>query len=361
MTRSTRHRGRWIAAVVTTLAVAYGVVGEPVRAAPSTDIFISEYVDGTFGNQALEIYNGTGAALDTSGYRLEIYENGSPAQTNITFGLGFTLAEGDVFVIVGQFSDPELKAHADVVAELSTFNFDGNDAIVLSKRDNPLDPATRRVVDVIGQVGVDPGTGWGTSPTSTDASTLRRKPSVVDGDREAGDAFDPATEWTSYPVDTFDGLGSNAIAGNTGTVSADVTVSAGACLELSATAVSFGTLALGAENQPATPGYTITNCAGVLGTLLASGTDATGPSALWTLDDTAATCTGTPPLAGDRYHLYDERGATSVSLSTANKTIHTSVTPGVPFTHRLSISTACPGSSGSGKTMSMQVNYTATG
>lgn len=39
-----------------------------------------------------------------------------------------------------------------------------------------------------------------------------------------------------------------------GAVNADVTVAAAAaCIDLSATSISFGTLPLGAENQPATP------------------------------------------------------------------------------------------------------------
>ena len=67
------------------------------------------------------------------------------------------------------------------------------------------------VIDVIGQVGVDPGTEWGTGLTSTMDNTLRRKASIQAGDTNGADAFDPATEWDGFAVDTFDGLGSHNV------------------------------------------------------------------------------------------------------------------------------------------------------
>ena len=59
------------------------------------------------------------------------------------------------------------------------------------------------------QVGTDPGTEWGTGLTSTADNTLRRKATVKLGDTNTTDAFDPATEWDGYAVDTFDGLGAH--------------------------------------------------------------------------------------------------------------------------------------------------------
>ena len=49
-----------------------------VRAAPPTDLFISEYIEGSSNNKALEIYNGTGTAvnLSTGGYEIFISFNG---------------------------------------------------------------------------------------------------------------------------------------------------------------------------------------------------------------------------------------------------------------------------------------------
>jgi predicted extracellular nuclease len=64
-------------------------------------------------------------------------------------------------------------------------------------------------VDVIGQVGYDPGSQWGSGDTSTADNTIRRKSTICAGDTNPSDAFDPALEWDGYPLHTWDGLGSH--------------------------------------------------------------------------------------------------------------------------------------------------------
>ena len=91
---------------------------------------------------------------------------------------------------------------ADQTSGSLTFN--GNDAVVLRSGG-----ASGTILDSIGVVGIDPGTEWGTGLTSTVDNTLRRKATVKTGDINTTDAFDPATEWDGYAVDTFDGLGSH--------------------------------------------------------------------------------------------------------------------------------------------------------
>ena len=63
-------------------------------------------------------------------------------------------------------------------------------------------------IDIIGQIGFDPGTEWGTGLTSTRDNTLRRKSTVATGDTDGTDPFDPSVEWDGFATDTFDGLGS---------------------------------------------------------------------------------------------------------------------------------------------------------
>ena len=145
-----------------------------------------------------------------------------------------------------------------------------------------------------------------------------------------------------------------------GTVDAQVTVEqAAACIELSTSAIGFGTLALGAENVPGTPGVTVTNCGGADATILASGTNASGTGAAWALVDSAATCADT--LGTDNYHLglATPAGASIATLSTSNKELGT-LAAAASVDHVARISTACPGSSGAGQTMSMQISYIAT-
>jgi predicted extracellular nuclease len=62
-------------------------------------------------------------------------------------------------------------------------------------------------VDVIGQIGVDPGSEWGSGDTSTQDNTIRRMASICSGDPDGSDAFDPTEEWDGFALHTFDGFG----------------------------------------------------------------------------------------------------------------------------------------------------------
>jgi len=167
-----------------------------------TELFFSEYIEGSSNNKALEIYNGTGAAVDlmAGGYEIRMFFNGSPS-AGLVIPLDGTVVDGDVFVIAHSSADPIILAQADQTNGAGWYN--GDDAVLLTR------DAGATVVDAIGQVGFDPGSEWGTGDTSTQNNTLRRKASVCAGDTDGGDVFDPAIEWDGYPVDTFDGLGSH--------------------------------------------------------------------------------------------------------------------------------------------------------
>ncbi|GAB3144327.1 hypothetical protein GCM10027290_22400 [Micromonospora sonneratiae] len=201
---SGRHRRTLtaFAGIVTTSLAAVGLTPTSAGAAP-TDLFISEYVEGSANNKAIELYNGTGAAIDlaAAGYRLQVHFNGSANATD--FPLTGTIASGDVFVFAHASAAAAILAEADQTTSVGLFN--GDDAIVLRAGD--------RVVDSIGQVGVDPGSEWGTGLTSTADNTLRRQPSVISGDTDPSDAFDPAVQWTGLATDTFDGLGRHTTGG----------------------------------------------------------------------------------------------------------------------------------------------------
>lgn len=182
------------------LCVAAGLLlfSTPTRA--QTELFFSEYIEGTSNNKALEIYNGTGAAinLSTGGYVIEMYFNGS-ATAGTTIALTGSVANGDVYVLAQAAANATILAQADQTSSASWYN--GDDAVVLRKGGV--------VIDVIGQIGFDPGTEWGTGLTSTADNTLRRKASILAGDTNGADAFDPAVEWDGFATDTFGGLGSH--------------------------------------------------------------------------------------------------------------------------------------------------------
>ena len=164
------------------------------------DLLISEYVEGTSNNKALEIYNPSSSAVDLTAtdYKIEIYSNGA-STVGSTINLSGTLNPRSTYVIKNNSST---GAIASVTAQLSTGSliFNGDDAIVLRKGTT--------IVDSIGQVGFDPGAAWTNGQTSTVDKTLRRKDTVIQGDIITTDTFDPALEWEVFAVDTLAGLGS---------------------------------------------------------------------------------------------------------------------------------------------------------
>ncbi|MGH2382354.1 MAG: ExeM/NucH family extracellular endonuclease, partial [Candidatus Limnocylindria bacterium] len=191
-----------------TLALALGAIvpliaPAPARAAP-TELFISEYIEGSSNNKAIEIYNGTDAPIDlaTGDYSVQMFFNGS-ASAGLTVSLAGTVAAGDVFVLAQASANATILAQADQTNGAGWFN--GDDAVVLRKAD--------AFIDSIGQIGTDPGTEWGSGLTSTADNTLRRKGSIEAGDPDGSDAFDPAVQWDGFAQDTFDGLGSHTLSG----------------------------------------------------------------------------------------------------------------------------------------------------
>jgi Ca2+-binding RTX toxin-like protein len=191
-------------AALAVLAIA-GRVAEPARAIP-TELFFSEYVEGSGNNKALELYNGTGAAVTLTGvYDVQIFANGSATAT-ATVPLTGTVADGDVFVLARSTAVAAILAQADQTT--TNFLYNGNDAVALRN--------AGVVVDVIGQIGVDPGAEWGTGGTTTLDHTLRRGSAVQAGDSNGGNAFDPSLEWNGFPIDSFDGLGGHSVSGGGG-------------------------------------------------------------------------------------------------------------------------------------------------
>lgn len=123
-------------------------------AAEIDTLFFSEYVEGSGSNKAIEIFNGTGDPVTLAEYDVELYPNGSssPSDTlNLSTPAKPVLANGDVLVIANAGADAAVLAVADILDKVTAFN--GNDALVLKR--NGV------VVDVIGEVGSDPGSEWG--------------------------------------------------------------------------------------------------------------------------------------------------------------------------------------------------------
>jgi uncharacterized protein len=173
---------------------------QPASAAAPTELFFSEYIEGTSNNKALEIYNGTGAAIDLAagGYNVQMYFNGN-ASAGLTINLTGVVADGDVYVLAHASASADILSQADQTNGSGWFN--GDDAVALRKGTT--------VLDVIGQIGFDPGSEWGTGLTSTADNTLRRKADICAGDSDGSNVFNPSLEWDGYATNTFDGLGTH--------------------------------------------------------------------------------------------------------------------------------------------------------
>ena len=198
-----KPRRRLLPALLAVAAIVPFVFALGNASAQPTELFFSEYVEGSSNNKALEIYNGTGASVDlaANNYSVQMCFNGN-ASCTLTILLTGTVAAGDVYVLAHSSAVTAIQTQADQTNSSGWYN--GNDAVVLLKGS--------AVVDSIGQRGFDPGTQWGSGLTSTADNTLRRKPTIHAGDTNSSDVFDPAVEWNGFANDTFDGLGFHSIA-----------------------------------------------------------------------------------------------------------------------------------------------------
>ncbi|HNX00122.1 MAG TPA: YCF48-related protein [Candidatus Cloacimonadota bacterium] len=172
----------------------------------ATDLFISEYLEGSSNNKSIEIFNGTGAPVSLSNYSVKLAANGGAWSTTLTTNR--VIANNDVFIISNAGANATIQAVTDTTSTVTYFN--GNDAVGLFKNG--------QLIDTVGQQGTDPGTttGWpvaGVNP-GTQNHTMVRKPNIgsptTDWAASAGTNADDS-QWLVYPIDTFTYLGSHTM------------------------------------------------------------------------------------------------------------------------------------------------------
>jgi len=167
---------------------------------PCSELFISEYVEGSGDNKAIEIYNPTAAPiLLTGNYSLQIFSNGNTTPS-ATIVLGGTIVPNDAFVI----ENPGETLGITSDQQSFSLSFNGDDAIALRNGTT--------IIDVIGQIGFDPGLEWaGTACIhGTADGTMVRNFAVQNGDPNGADAFDPDLEWTCFPSNDISDLGGHS-------------------------------------------------------------------------------------------------------------------------------------------------------
>lgn len=197
-----------IAKVFLAIALIASLIPFPNRSAQAAgQLLISEYIEGSSYNKAIEIYNPTSESIDLSTYSLVSFINGAneTAGTVAELKLSGTLAAGDVFVIANQQAGAEVLAQADLKTGSAVMNFNGDDTLVLFENYNAASK-TGNVNDSIGQVGTNPGTAFG-SDVSTLDMTLVRTSDRLTPDTDIHNSYQPSDQFIALPKDTFYELG----------------------------------------------------------------------------------------------------------------------------------------------------------
>jgi PKD repeat protein len=163
---------------------------------PCTELFFSEYIEGSGNNKAIEIYNPSSSAINLANYSVRLYTNGSPTVSSSVVLTGM-LNPGETFVIANSQSNATILSLANITSGVMSFT--GNDALEL------YNTFTSQSVDIFGEIGVDPGAaGWALGTGTTQNQTLRRISTINLGSTVWIGSGN--TEWDELAVDTFNGL-----------------------------------------------------------------------------------------------------------------------------------------------------------
>ncbi len=165
-----------------------------------TELFFSEYVEGSGNNKAIEIVNLTSLTINLSRYEVKRQGNGAGdwiTPIRLDSGSITSIVPNDVFVLInGNADNSTLINEADIVipnTEDSNYgapiNFNGNDPVGLFK-DGVL-------IDII-------GTFNGGSADFAKDITLRRKSNIL----EPNTTF-TVSEWETFPQNTVGDIGSH--------------------------------------------------------------------------------------------------------------------------------------------------------
>ncbi len=188
------------------------------KAQNCSDLFISEYVEGTGNNKAMEFYNPTANTINLSNYRLVRYSNGSFTGSDSTDLVGsvnsystFVISNGQT---TGNASSPACSPTLQALAQQLDHAYpaptymNGDDAMVLVK----ISPY--KILDIFGEIGVQPTTAWSDQPPYdgtagkwwTANHSLQRKATVQQGVLTNPSPFIVTVQWDSLPKDNWSNL-----------------------------------------------------------------------------------------------------------------------------------------------------------
>lgn len=204
---ATKKGVRGVLLFVLTFLFSYGAVNA------QSNLFFSEYIEGSSNNKALEIYNPTDMPVNLNNYQIAQSVNGGGWEYYHTFPTDATIPAYGTYVITTDQVSSSLynTSFADeVLGYPSVTHHNGDDAraiLYIADGDTTL-------LDVFGNPNDDPGSGWtvGDSAAATSGHTLVRKPSIHAGNVDTLGSFgtdDATSEWIVYPENDFGGLGAH--------------------------------------------------------------------------------------------------------------------------------------------------------
>ena len=174
--------GQWIRKAINYLS-DLGEHNYKVEYTNASLLFISEYIEGSYDNKALEIFNGTGTSVDLSEYSLKKDINGNNIFSE-SLVLSGTLADDNVYVVAHTESNQEVNNQANIL-DYQICNFNGDDQIMLCKNGMEID-----------RIGISGDVNFG------ERKTFIRTPEITD---PVSGEQDPNTngQWIIKSVDYF--------------------------------------------------------------------------------------------------------------------------------------------------------------
>lgn len=165
---------------------------------PCSDLFISEYIEGTSNNKVIELFNPTGNNISLNNYKVSVFSNGSKNGNAIV--LSGSIPSKGTYIIANTKADSVILVIADTVS--GSLSFNGNDAVAL------INTSANDTIDIIGVIGNDPGKSWAVDTGSTVDHSLVRRPAIHSGQT---DWVTGAGEWEVYSVNDFTHLGTHTM------------------------------------------------------------------------------------------------------------------------------------------------------
>ena len=150
----------------------------------TNELFISEYVEGSSNNKAIEIANFTGESINLNDYSLARNIN-SGTNWGEMLQLNGEILHGDVYIVSKGNADEQILSNSDQLSSADAISFNGDDPVGLFKDNN--------LIDIFGFFNGD---------NDYANSTYVRNESIVNPNINFN-----IDEWSYYPNNSFEFLG----------------------------------------------------------------------------------------------------------------------------------------------------------